>query len=154
MAKKLKVGLTITRAQTQARPYARTQNGCCSAFARKMIENSLPLLTADARLTADDRLLGCIVGGAIGDAWGSAYEGHVPPFDVSLDMEWRLTDRAAEPRRGQDAVRETALVSGGKREVQGVAVGRLAVDDRDSDGVRWSKELEAVVRGAPRWSVD
>jgi ADP-ribosylglycohydrolase len=39
-----------------------------------------------------DRLIGCIVGGAIGDGLGSAYEGKDAPFDVKLDVEWRLTD--------------------------------------------------------------
>jgi ADP-ribosylglycohydrolase len=39
-----------------------------------------------------DRILGCIFGGAIGDALGGAYEGKQPPFEISDDAELRLSD--------------------------------------------------------------
>src|SRR5262245_38835108 len=35
---------------------------------------------------------GCLCGGAIGDAWGSAYEGMVAPVAVELRDDWSLTD--------------------------------------------------------------
>lgn len=41
-----------------------------------------------------DRILGCIVGGAIGDAFGGAYEGLAAPVDVNAESfdHWRLSD--------------------------------------------------------------
>lgn len=41
-----------------------------------------------------DRILGCIVGGAIGDSCGGAYEGRVAPVDVNLESSehWHLSD--------------------------------------------------------------
>lgn len=41
-----------------------------------------------------DKLMGCIIGGAIGDAIGNAYEGQQPHDDLTMDMdkEWFLTD--------------------------------------------------------------
>src|SRR5262245_31725299 len=38
------------------------------------------------------RVTGCLIGGAIGDAWGSAYEGMASPVAVELDRDWFLTD--------------------------------------------------------------
>lgn len=39
-----------------------------------------------------DRILGCILGGAIGDAFGRPYEGLQPPIVISEAGEWRLSD--------------------------------------------------------------
>jgi len=38
-----------------------------------------------------DQILGCILGGAIGDAFGSAYEGRRAPVVISEANEWRLS---------------------------------------------------------------
>ena len=35
---------------------------------------------------------GCILGGAVGDAFGSAYEGQNPPIHINDDLPWVLTD--------------------------------------------------------------
>lgn len=40
----------------------------------------------------EDRFTGCILGGAIGDGLGSYYEGMNTHIDVSLDIEFTLTD--------------------------------------------------------------
>jgi ADP-ribosylglycohydrolase len=39
-----------------------------------------------------DRILGCILGGAIGDALGFSHEGKRPPIEISDGDEWRLSD--------------------------------------------------------------
>ncbi len=39
-----------------------------------------------------DQIIGCIIGGAIGDGFGGAYENQLPPIDFSTDCEWRLSD--------------------------------------------------------------
>lgn len=39
-----------------------------------------------------ERILGCILGGAIGDALGGAHEGKRPPIEISDSDEWRLSD--------------------------------------------------------------
>jgi ADP-ribosylglycohydrolase len=39
-----------------------------------------------------DRILGCILGGAIGDAFGRPYESLQPPILISEANEWRLSD--------------------------------------------------------------
>jgi len=39
-----------------------------------------------------DRILGCILGGAIGDAFGRPYENLRPPIVISDADEWRLSD--------------------------------------------------------------
>jgi ADP-ribosylglycohydrolase len=39
-----------------------------------------------------DRVLGCFVGGAIGDALGGAHEGRPPPIRLEENAEWRLSD--------------------------------------------------------------
>src|SRR5580698_447065 len=35
---------------------------------------------------------GCLLGGAIGDAFGSAYEGAAPPVEIDEQAPWVLTD--------------------------------------------------------------
>jgi ADP-ribosyl-[dinitrogen reductase] hydrolase len=42
--------------------------------------------------TLNDRILGCIVGGAIGDYVGCSLEGRSGPFDVSIPASSRITD--------------------------------------------------------------
>ena len=39
-----------------------------------------------------DKVLGCIFGGAIGDAFGGPYEGMSPPILIKESNEWRLSD--------------------------------------------------------------
>lgn len=39
-----------------------------------------------------DRIVGCFLAGAIGDAWGSVYEGSAPPVELKDDIGWILTD--------------------------------------------------------------
>ncbi|HKQ73483.1 MAG TPA: ADP-ribosylglycohydrolase family protein [Blastocatellia bacterium] len=39
-----------------------------------------------------DQILGCILGGAIGDALGGPHEGKRPPIKISDDDVWRLSD--------------------------------------------------------------
>jgi ADP-ribosylglycohydrolase len=39
-----------------------------------------------------DRIIGCILGGAIGDAFGRPYERRQPPIVFSESEEWRLSD--------------------------------------------------------------
>lgn len=39
-----------------------------------------------------DPVLGCLLGGALGDALGGPYENKKLPFAVTLDREWRLSD--------------------------------------------------------------
>jgi hypothetical protein len=41
-----------------------------------------------------DRVVGCLIGGAIGDGWGSCYEGTVPPVRIDDSREWVLSDDA------------------------------------------------------------
>lgn len=40
----------------------------------------------------EDHVLGCLLGGALGDAIGGPYEGRIPPFAIDLDGPWRLSD--------------------------------------------------------------
>ncbi len=42
--------------------------------------------------TFADRVLGALVGGAIGDAWGGPYEGLVPPFEVRPPARFQVSD--------------------------------------------------------------
>lgn len=39
-----------------------------------------------------DRVLGCILGGAIGDAFGGAYENAMAPVEIDNSEEWELSD--------------------------------------------------------------
>ena len=39
-----------------------------------------------------DRILGCIFGGATGDAMGGQYEGQLPPIAVDDSAQWSLSD--------------------------------------------------------------
>lgn len=39
-----------------------------------------------------DRIIGCVLGGAIGDAMGGHYEGAVPPVEINDATPWRLSD--------------------------------------------------------------
>lgn len=40
----------------------------------------------------ENRILGCILGGAIGDAFGGAYENQPPPIDLTKSRAWQLSD--------------------------------------------------------------
>ncbi len=40
----------------------------------------------------EHRILGCLLGGAIGDAFGGVYENQSPPVDFTKDYDWRLSD--------------------------------------------------------------
>lgn len=44
------------------------------------------------RSTARNKVIGCLLGGAIGDAYGGAHEGHAAPIEISEDDEWFLSD--------------------------------------------------------------
>lgn len=44
------------------------------------------------RETHRDRIIGCLIGGAIGDAWGSIYEGATHPIQINDSLDWILTD--------------------------------------------------------------
>ena len=39
-----------------------------------------------------DKITGCLTGGAIGDALGSAYEGKSPPIQFDESLDWNITD--------------------------------------------------------------
>jgi ADP-ribosylglycohydrolase len=39
-----------------------------------------------------DSILGCLAGGAIGDAFGGMFEGRAAPFALPDNHEWRLSD--------------------------------------------------------------
>lgn len=39
-----------------------------------------------------EKIIGCILGGAIGDCLGGPYEGRTPPFTVDHRHKWRLSD--------------------------------------------------------------
>jgi ADP-ribosylglycohydrolase len=45
-----------------------------------------------------DRILGCISGGAIGDAFGRPYETLRPPIVISEADEWRLSRFCRTPK--------------------------------------------------------
>lgn len=39
-----------------------------------------------------ERIFGCIIGGAIGDAFGGAYEGKQLPIEINESVDWQLSD--------------------------------------------------------------
>ena len=39
-----------------------------------------------------DQFRGCLIGGAMGDALGNAYEGRPGPIPIDWDRPWRLSD--------------------------------------------------------------
>lgn len=39
-----------------------------------------------------DKILGCILGGAIGDCLGIPYEGKAPPFEIDYQRHWNISD--------------------------------------------------------------
>jgi ADP-ribosylglycohydrolase len=43
-------------------------------------------------MTRPDRIIGCLIGGAIGEAMGSAYEGVSPPIQFDDSLSWNVTD--------------------------------------------------------------
>lgn len=43
-------------------------------------------------MTCEDRVAGCLLGGAIGDCLGAPYEGRTLPFAFALPEVWRTTD--------------------------------------------------------------
>lgn len=49
-------------------------------------------MTDTKPLTLRDRILGCLLGGAIGDAWGGPYEGALPSEDPKFPAAARLSD--------------------------------------------------------------
>ncbi len=48
--------------------------------------------TMDVRSYRIDRIAGCLLGGAVGDGFGSCYEAQLPPIDVDFTVAPRLTD--------------------------------------------------------------
>lgn len=49
-------------------------------------------LTIHPAESIHDRIVGCIVGGAIGDAWGSEYEARSAPLDFTVPKASRISD--------------------------------------------------------------
>ena len=56
------------------------------------------------------RIMGCIVGGAIGDAMGGPYEGRSPPFAVDQQAPWILSDDTQLTLATCEAIAETGQV--------------------------------------------
>lgn len=46
----------------------------------------------EVRGVVRDKIMGCLLGGAIGDACGGAHEGQAPPVAITEADEWRLSD--------------------------------------------------------------
>ena len=49
-------------------------------------------MTSATTPTLHDRILGCLLGGAIGDAWGGPYEGALPQAVPDFPSTARLSD--------------------------------------------------------------
>src|SRR3954447_7929334 len=58
-----------------------------------------------------DRIIGCILGGAIGDAMGGPYEGQPGPIALQPDAPWQLSDDTQLTLATCEAVRESKAVS-------------------------------------------
>jgi ADP-ribosylglycohydrolase len=58
-----------------------------------------------------DRVLGCIVGGAIGDALGGPYEGQAGAVTLRPDAPWRLSDDTQLTLATCEAITATGAVS-------------------------------------------
>ena len=43
-------------------------------------------------MNQQERIFGCLIGGAIGDAFGGAYENQLPPINFAKARDWRLSD--------------------------------------------------------------
>ena len=53
----------------------------------------MPRISSDVdRSSRLDRIVGCLIGGAIGDAMGSAYEGVSSPIQFDDSLNWGITD--------------------------------------------------------------
>lgn len=74
-----------------------------------------------------DRILGCLFGGAIGDAFGSAYEGQPAPVAITDDFKWRLSDDTQLTLATCEAIVQT----GGRVEPAAIAA-RLASWHQDT----------------------
>ncbi len=57
-----------------------------------------------------DRITGCLLGGAIGDAWGSQFENRVLPFSADVNCDWMLTDDTQLTLATCDAIAATGCV--------------------------------------------
>ena len=61
-----------------------------------------------------DRILGCLFGGAIGDALGGPYETRTPPFEIDSNAEWVLSDDTQLTMATCDAIVRTGRVDPGE----------------------------------------
>jgi ADP-ribosylglycohydrolase len=59
----------------------------------------------------EDRMVGCILGGAIGDALGEPYEGQSGPVAMQSDAVWRLSDDTQLTLATCEAIHEAGAVS-------------------------------------------
>ena len=58
-----------------------------------------------------DRILGCILGGAIGDAMGGQYEGQSPPIALDDSAQWSLSDDTQLTLATCEAIAEVGRVN-------------------------------------------
>lgn len=102
-------------------------------------------------MTERDRILGCIFGGAIGDAWGSFYEGRPAPIEVVVDVRWKMTDDTQLTLATCEAITQ----AGGQVEPAAIAM-RLASWHRDARihgiGASTFKALTELVAGG-HWAL-